>query len=104
MANRQHFDYTVGTKIRSASFDNSITSSRAWMEVRDVMSRNVAAILPNETLVSVAKTMSEKHISCVVVVDNSSDFRMDPEIPLVVPEVNPHAVKKHKGIIANPNC
>ncbi len=39
-----------------------------------------------------------------VVIDNSSAFRMDPDVPLVVPEVNPHAVKKHKGIIANPNC
>jgi aspartate-semialdehyde dehydrogenase len=39
-----------------------------------------------------------------VVVDNSSAFRMDPEVPLVVPEINPEAVKKHKGIIANPNC
>jgi aspartate-semialdehyde dehydrogenase len=39
-----------------------------------------------------------------VVVDNSSAFRMDPQVPLVVPEVNPHAVAKHKGIIANPNC
>ena len=39
-----------------------------------------------------------------VVVDNSSAFRMDPEVPLVVPEVNPHDVAKHKGIIANPNC
>ena len=39
-----------------------------------------------------------------VVVDNSSAFRMDPEVPLVVPEVNPDAVKSHKGIIANPNC
>ena len=39
-----------------------------------------------------------------VCVDNSSAFRMDPEVPLVVPEVNPHAIKKHKGIIANPNC
>lgn len=39
-----------------------------------------------------------------VVVDNSSAFRMDPEVPLVVPEVNPHAVRTHKGIIANPNC
>lgn len=37
-------------------------------------------------------------------VDNSSAFRMDKEIPLVVPEVNRHAIKKHKGIIANPNC
>ena len=39
-----------------------------------------------------------------VVVDNSSAFRMDPNVPLVVPEVNPNAAKKHKGIIANPNC
>ncbi len=40
----------------------------------------------------------------VIVVDNSSAFRMYPEIPLVVPEVNPGDVEKHKGIIANPNC
>jgi aspartate-semialdehyde dehydrogenase len=40
----------------------------------------------------------------VVVVDNSSAWRMDPEVPLVVPEVNPEDVKLHKGIIANPNC
>jgi aspartate-semialdehyde dehydrogenase len=39
-----------------------------------------------------------------VVVDNSSQWRMDPEIPLVVPEVNPNDLKWHKGIIANPNC
>lgn len=39
-----------------------------------------------------------------VVIDNSSTFRMDPEVPLVVPEVNPEAIKGHKGIIANPNC
>jgi aspartate-semialdehyde dehydrogenase len=39
-----------------------------------------------------------------VCVDNSSAFRMEKEVPLVVPEVNPHAIKKHKGIIANPNC
>ena len=39
-----------------------------------------------------------------VVIDNSSAFRMDDDVPLVVPEVNPEDVKKHKGIIANPNC
>ena len=39
-----------------------------------------------------------------VVIDNSSAFRMDPHVPLVVPEVNPGAVKRHQGIIANPNC
>jgi aspartate-semialdehyde dehydrogenase len=44
--------------------------------------------------------------SGAVVIDNSSAFRMDPEIPLVVPEVNPHAIGQYKkrGIIANPNC
>lgn len=39
-----------------------------------------------------------------VVIDNSSAFRMDPNVPLIVPEVNPEAIKEHKGIIANPNC
>ena len=39
-----------------------------------------------------------------VVVDNSSAFRMDDDVPLVVPEVNPEVLRKHKGIIANPNC
>jgi aspartate-semialdehyde dehydrogenase len=39
-----------------------------------------------------------------VVVDNSSAWRMDPEVPLIVPEVNTHDLKWHKGIIANPNC
>lgn len=39
-----------------------------------------------------------------VVIDNSSQWRMDPEVPLVVPEVNPHHLDWHKGIIANPNC
>lgn len=39
-----------------------------------------------------------------VVVDNSSAYRMDPNVPLVVPEVNPEAILSHNGIIANPNC
>jgi aspartate-semialdehyde dehydrogenase len=39
-----------------------------------------------------------------IVIDNSSAFRMDPEVPLVIPEINGGDVKKHRGIIANPNC
>lgn len=39
-----------------------------------------------------------------IVIDNSSYFRMDEDVPLVVPEVNPEDIKKHRGIIANPNC
>ena len=38
------------------------------------------------------------------VIDNGSDFRLDPEVPLVVPEVNADALQSHKGIVANPNC
>lgn len=39
-----------------------------------------------------------------ICIDNTSAFRMDPEVPLVVPEVNPEALAEHNGIIANPNC
>jgi aspartate-semialdehyde dehydrogenase len=39
-----------------------------------------------------------------VVIDNSSTFRMDPDVPLVIPEINPQDAETHKGIIANPNC
>jgi aspartate-semialdehyde dehydrogenase len=39
-----------------------------------------------------------------VMIDNSSAFRMNPEVPLVVPEINPEAAAQHRGIIANPNC
>ena len=39
-----------------------------------------------------------------IVIDNTSAFRLDPQVPLVVPEINPHDLKQHRGIIANPNC
>ena len=60
-------------------------------------------------LFSAGGTISEKFAPLaaskgILVVDNSSFWRMDPSVPLVVPEVNPEAVKNHKGIIANPNC
>ena len=42
--------------------------------------------------------------SGAVFVDNSSAFRLDPDVPLIVPEINPEDVKKHKGVISNPNC
>ncbi|MFN5528080.1 MAG: aspartate-semialdehyde dehydrogenase, partial [Bradyrhizobium sp.] len=42
--------------------------------------------------------------SGAVVVDNSSAFRMDPNVPLVIPEINARRIRDHKGIIANPNC
>ncbi len=39
-----------------------------------------------------------------IVIDNGDDFRMDPGVPLVIPEVNPQALDRHQGLIANPNC
>ena len=39
-----------------------------------------------------------------VVIDNSSAFRMAPDVLLVIPEINPEAAREHSGIIANPNC
>ncbi|HRR96193.1 MAG TPA: aspartate-semialdehyde dehydrogenase [Candidatus Ratteibacteria bacterium] len=39
-----------------------------------------------------------------IVIDNGADFRMDEKVPLIIPEVNPHHLKKHQGFIANPNC
>ena len=40
----------------------------------------------------------------VVVVDNSSAYRLDKDVPLVIPEINPEDIQKHHGLIANPNC
>lgn len=54
---------------------------------------------------STSKQLAYKAVGAgAVVIDNSSAFRMQGDVPLVVPEVNPEAAKSHKGIIANPNC
>ncbi len=54
---------------------------------------------------SISKTLAPEAVKYgAVCIDNSSTFRYDPEVPLVVPEVNPEDVEWHKGIIANPNC
>ena len=52
----------------------------------------------------IAKEWAPKAAKKTIVIDNSSFFRMQNNIPLVVPEVNPNALKKHENIIANPNC
>ncbi len=53
----------------------------------------------------IAKAMAPHIVKAgAVFVDNSSAFRMDPNVPLIVPELNPEDAKAHKGIIANPNC
>ncbi len=60
-------------------------------------------------LFSAGGSISEKFVPeavkhGAVCIDNTSHFRMHPDVPLVVPEVNAHALKRHQGIIANPNC
>jgi len=60
-------------------------------------------------LASAGGAISKKFVPCAVeagavVVDNTSAFRMDRQVPLVIPEVNPQDITGHKGIIANPNC
>ncbi len=60
-------------------------------------------------LFSAGGNISQKYAPAAVkagaaVIDNSSAFRMDDNVPLVIPEINPQAAKKHRGIIANPNC
>ncbi|MCK5759753.1 MAG: aspartate-semialdehyde dehydrogenase [Candidatus Delongbacteria bacterium] len=60
-------------------------------------------------LFSVGNSISKKYAEVAVksgciVIDNSSAFRMNENVPLIIPEINPHVLANHKGIIANPNC
>jgi len=66
----QHSDL-VETEIREGS-DRMVTSSRTWLEVADTMSKDVAAVSSDETVISVAKVMADRNISCVLVEDNGA--------------------------------
>ncbi len=78
------------------------------MIIEDIETADPAGI--DIALFSAGATGSRAHAprfaeAGATVIDNSSAWRMDPEVPLVVSEVNPHAIREaHKGIIANPNC
>ncbi len=73
-------------------------------EISEAALAGVDVVL-SSTPASVSREWSPRAAALgAVVVDNSSAFRMDPSVPLVVPEVNPQAVLEHQGIIANPNC
>jgi aspartate-semialdehyde dehydrogenase len=63
----------------------------------DFIISSIEASLSKEFIPSAVKS------GCIVI-DNSSAFRMDDDVPLVIPEINPDDIKTHKGIIANPNC
>lgn len=73
-------------------------------EVREDAFGNVDIVLASAGG-SISKAWASKIVaSGAVIIDNSSAFRMNQEVPLVIPEVNPEAASTHQGIIANPNC
>ena len=79
----------------------------ATLAVRELTDDSFAGV--DIALFSAGAATSRRFVPVAVragatVVDNSSAFRMDPAVPLVVPEINPQAIRTHRGIIANPNC
>jgi aspartate-semialdehyde dehydrogenase len=68
-----------------------------WFEGIDLAFASAGGVVSNEALPPAARAGT-------VCIDNSSRFRMEPHVPLVVPEINPEAVRDHRGIIANGNC
>jgi aspartate-semialdehyde dehydrogenase len=77
------------------------------VEVRELAGADFAGV--DLVLMSAGAAVSREHASRAaragaVVVDNSSAFRMEPDVPLVVPEINAGALARHRGIVANPNC
>ncbi len=75
------------------------------IEGSDFAGIEIALFAGTEGEKGAATQYADKFIKAgAVVIDNGADFRMKSDVPLVVPEVNREAIKKHKGIIANPNC
>ncbi len=91
---------SAGGKINYCGKDYAI----AELTEQNVRSRKVDFALFSAGA-SVSKQFAPIFAECgAVVIDNSSQWRMDPQVPLVVPEVNPQAIAENRGIIANPNC
>ncbi len=89
---------SAGSKISFQGREYTVEETRPE-SFKDV---HIALFSSSEAASGVFAKEAVQHKS--VVIDNSSTFRQDPEVPLVVPEINPEDLKKHKGIIANPNC
>ena len=98
-------------EMRLLASERSAGTKQAWKgvqhEVKEVSQKNLEGV--DLVLASAGGSVSRKWKPFVqdqgaVMIDNSSAFRMDTDVPLVVPEVNPQEILKHKGIIANPNC
>jgi aspartate-semialdehyde dehydrogenase len=105
---RRHFPVGKLTLLASAkSVGKKLDFQGAPVEVRELTSDAFDGV--DFALFSAGGSISKKFAPAAVkagavVVDNSSAFRMDPDVPLVVPEINPDAARSHKGILANPNC
>ena len=89
------------------SAGSSIEVGGTAVEVQDLAEADFAGV--HYAFFSAGRTVSRKYApqavrQGAVVIDNSSAYRMDPEVPLVVPELNPDDLADHQGVIANPNC
>lgn len=93
----------------SRSAGSEVSFRGKYIVVQELKEDSFAKCKPDLALFSAGASVSRKYAPLAVeagslVVDNSSAFRMEEDVPLVVPEVNPHRIADHKGIIANPNC
>src|SRR5262245_33722873 len=89
---------SAGTTLRFAGGDHPVREAKAdALDGVDFAFFAATGALSKELAPEVARRGG-------IAIDKSSTWRMDPEVPLVVPEVNGAAVEKHRGIIANPNC
>ena len=98
-------DLVLLASVKSAG--ETICFKKKKLEVQELNDNSFKDI--DIALFSAGSLVSKKYVPIAtkngtIVIDNSSAFRMDSHVPLVVPEVNPGDVKKHNGIIANPNC
>lgn len=90
---------------RSAGQSVNFNGDRVTVQAVDERSFDDIDIVLASAGASTSKTWASQAVAAgAIVIDNSSAFRMDPNVPLVVPEVNPEAAAAHQGIIANPNC
>jgi aspartate-semialdehyde dehydrogenase len=89
---------SAGQKIKFKSTELTVE------EVSEASFQNIDLVLASAGG-STSKAWADTAVKAgAVVIDNSSAFRMNPDVPLVVPEINPEAASQHRGIIANPNC
>ena len=90
---------------RSAGTEIPFNGDRLTVQAVDERSFDGIDIVLASAGASTSRAWAKTAIAAgAVVIDNSSAFRMDPDVPLIVPEVNPQAAAQHRGLIANPNC